>query len=171
MSTDRVDDHVRRLERRLDAAEAVLAIQNLKARYAALVDARFIRGIVADGPLLNELAQSAAGLFCEDGRWDGGPGLGVAHGREAIAARLAAPTIVFSRHFFIAPQIAVEDDRATGSWELLSPFTRPDGTSLWMAGTEDDTYRKVDGVWLHESMALTTYFVSPSGQGWPRILA
>ena len=87
------------------------------------------------------------------------------------AARLAAPTIVFSRHFFIAPQINVEDDRATGRWELLSPFTRPDGTSLWMAGVEDDTYRKVDGVWLHESMVLTTYFVSPSGEGWPRILA
>lgn len=171
MSTDRESDRLRGLERRLDAAEAVLAIQNLKARYAALVDARFIRGVVVDGPLLDELARRAAALFCEDGRWDGGPGLGVAHGRSAIAARLAAPTIVFSRHFFITPEIIVEDDRATGRWELLSPFTRADGTSLWMAGAENDSYRRVDGVWLHDSMALTTYFVAPAGEGWPRILA
>ena len=171
VSTDRVSDHLRELERRLDAAEAVLAIQNLKARYAALVDARFIRGVIADGPTLEELANRAAALFCEDGRWDGGPGLGIAHGRGEIAARLAAPTIVFSRHFFITPEIFVEGDRATGRWELLSPFTRVDGASLWMAGAENDTYRRVDGVWLHESMALTTYFVAPAGEGWPRILA
>lgn len=171
MSSNRVDDQLIRLERRLDAAEAVLAIQDLKARYAALVDARFAKGVVVDRPTLDDLARRAAGLFCRDGEWDGGPGLGVAHGRDEIAARLAAPTIVFSRHFFITPRIVVEDDRATGRWELLSPCTRPDGTSLWMAGAEDDTYRRVDGVWLHQSMALTTYFVSPAGEGWPRILA
>jgi hypothetical protein len=171
MSSDRVDDHMSRLERRVDATEAILAIQNPKARYAALVDARFAKGVLVDRPRLDDLALRAAGLFCEGGQWDGGPGLGVAHGRDAIAARLAAPTIVFSRHFFITPQIVVEDDWATGRWELLSPFTRPDGTSLWMAGAEDDTYRRVDGVWLHQAMALTTYFVSPAGEGWPRILA
>ncbi|HEY5110275.1 MAG TPA: nuclear transport factor 2 family protein, partial [Acidimicrobiales bacterium] len=143
----------------------------LKAGYAALVDARFARGAVVDRATLGDLARRAAGLFCEDGEWDGGPGLGVARGREEIAARLAAPSIVFSRHFFVTPRIAVEGDRATGRWELLSPCTRPDGTSLWMVGAEDDAYRRVDGVWLHESMALTTYFVSPAGEGWPRILA
>jgi hypothetical protein len=171
MSTDRVEDRVTRLEQRLDAAESVLAIQEMKARYAALVDARFAKGVVVDRPTLDDLARRAARLFCDEGQWDGGPGLGVAHGRAAIAARLAAPTIAFSRHFFIAPQIVVEDDWATGRWELLSPCSRSDGTSLWMAGAEDDTYRRVDGVWLHESMALTTYFVSPAGEGWPRILA
>lgn len=165
-------DRLADLEHRLDAAESVLAIQRLKARYGALVDARFAQGAVVDRHVLAGLARQAAGLFCEDGVWDGGPGLGTACGRAEIAARLAAPTIVFSRHFFVSPLIEVDGDRATGRWQLLSPCTRPDGTSSWMAGAEDDVYRRVDGQWLHESMALTTYFVSPAGEGWwPGILA
>lgn len=160
-----------RLERRLDVAESRLAIMDLKARYAALVDARFAHGSTVDGDVLVDLARRAADLFCADGEWDGGPGLGVARGRREIAGRLATPTIVFARHFFVTPRIEVDGDTATGRWELLSPFTRPDGTAMWMAGTEDDTYRRVDGVWLQASMALTTYFVAPAGDGWPRILA
>ena len=97
--------------------------------------------------------------------------LGVARGRDEIAARLAASTLVFSRHLFVKPRLDVDGDRATGRWDLLSPCTRPDGTSLWMAGYEDDVYARVDGVWLHRSMTLTTLFVSPAGTGWPRILA
>lgn len=41
---ERVDDRIVRLEQKLDAVESVLAIQNLKVRYGALVDARFARG-------------------------------------------------------------------------------------------------------------------------------
>ena len=162
---------VERLERRLDVAESVLAIHDLKARYGHLVDARFSQGAVVGTDLLVDLAGRAAALFTEDGVWDGGPGLGVARGREAIAARLASPTLVFSRHLFLRPRIRVEGDHATGRWELLSPCTRPDGTSLWMSGYEDDAYARVDGIWLHRSMTLTTMFVSPAGTGWPRILA
>ena len=170
-SEGRADDRLARLEERLDAVESVLAIQDLKTRYGALVDARFSRGAVVDRDRLDDLARRTAALFCEDGTWDGGPGLGVARGRNEIAARLAEPTIVFSRHYFVAPQIEVAGERATGRWELLSPCTGADGTSLWMAGAEDDVYRRIDGVWLHESMALTTYFVSPAGEGWPRIFS
>ncbi len=171
MTDDAAGHRFERLERRLDAAESVLAIQDLKARYAAVVDARFAKGTVVGQDALDALARRAADLFSEDGEWDGGPGLGVARGRAEIAARLAAPTLVFSRHFFVTPRITVDGDRATGRWELLSPCTRPDGTSLWMAGAEDDVYRRVDGLWLHESMTLTTYFISPAGEGWPKILA
>ena len=103
--------------------------------------------------------------------WDGGPALGVAEGRAAIADRLARPTLVFSRHLFVSPRITVDGDRATGRWELLCPCTGADGTALWMSGQEDDVYRRVDGTWLHASMSLTTVFVSPVGDGWPRILA
>jgi hypothetical protein len=166
-----LDARVERLERRLDVVESVLALHDLKARYGDLVDARFFRGAVVASDRLAELAGRAAALFTEDGVWDGGPGLGVAHGREEIAARLASPTLVFSRHLFVRPRIHVAGEEATGRWELLSPCTRPDGTSLWMSGVEDDVYARVDGVWLHRSMTLTTMFVSPAGTGWPRILA
>jgi hypothetical protein len=169
-----VDDlgaRVDALARRVDAAESVLALHELKARYAALVDARFARGAVVERPRLDQLAAAAAALFTEDGIWDGGPTLGIARGRRQIAARLAEPTLVFSRHLFVQPRLTVDGDRATGRWDLLCPCTRTDGESMWMSGHEDDTYVRVDGVWLHASMSLTTVFVAPAGGGWPRILA
>jgi len=171
MTADGPDARLERLEQRLAAAESVLAIQDMKSRYAELVDARFERGAVIAPDRLAAIAHQAAGLFTEDGVWDGGPVLGIARGREEIAARLAAPTLVFSRHFFMTPQIYVTDDTATGRWQLLSPCTGSDGTARWMAGTEVDTYARIDGAWLHRSMSLTTVFVSPAGSGWPKILA
>lgn len=159
------------LERRVDATESVLAIQQLKARYAELVDARFERGRVLERVRLDEVAAAAAELFAEDGVWDGGPGLGIARGRVEIAARLAQPTLVFSRHLFVKPRIEVDGDRASARWDLLCPCTRPDGESLWMSGYEDDTYVRVHGAWLHATMSLSTVFISPVGEGWPHILA
>jgi hypothetical protein len=161
------------LRRRLERAEAVLAIQDLKARYGALVDERFARGSVIDPGALAQVAERIAELFTEDAVWDGGPGLGSVTGRDAIAGRLGEPTLVFSRHFFANPRIEVEanGDRARGRWDLLSPCRRPDGTSWWMCGHEDDQYVRVHGSWLHRSMRLTTVFMEPVGAGWERILA
>ena len=167
---DELGARVDELAGRVDAAESRLALHDLKARYAGLVDARFTRGAVVDRPRLHALAAAAAALFTEDGVWDGGPVLGVARGREQIAARLAEPTLVFSRHLFVQPRLTVDGDRATGRWDLLCTCTSADGESLWMSGYEDDTYARVDGTWLHASMSLTTVFVSPAGGGWPRIL-
>ncbi len=160
------------LRRRVDASESVLAIQELKARYGDLVDARFARGRVVDDDRLAEVADAIAALFTEDGTWDGGPGLGSVQGRDAIAARLRTPTLAFSRHLFVSPRIEVEDDRASARWGLLSPCSRPDGTAYWMCGYEDDTYARVGGVWLHATMRLTTVFFAPTGHGWgPAVLA
>ncbi len=91
---------------------------------------------------LAELADAIAALFTEDGVWDGGPGLGSVQGRDAIAARLRAPTLTFSRHLFTSPRIEVEGNRASARWDLLSPCNRPDGTAYWMCGYEDDTYAR-----------------------------
>jgi len=168
---EELDARIDALARRVDAAESVLAIQALKARYGEVVDARFTRGRAVGSERMADLVGQAAALFTEDGVWDGGPGLGVARGRAEIAARLAEPTLVFSRHLFVKPRIEVDGDRARARWDLLCPCTRPDGESLWMSGYEDDTYARVNGEWLHASMALTTVFVSPAGGGWPRILA
>ena len=164
-------DEVAGLRRRLEAGEAVLELQSLKARYGELVDARFRRGEVVPAAELRQRSEEAAALFTEDGTWDGGPGLGVATGREAIAERLARPTLRFSRHLFVKPSLRVDGDRAWGRWDLLSPCLRADGSSWWMCGYEDDEYRRVDGVWLHRSMALTTLFLAPVAEGWARLYA
>ena len=157
------------VQQRLADVESVLAIQSLKARYGALVDERFVKGAVIDAVALARVADDIAALFTEDGVWDGGPGLGQAIGRAEIAVRLRQPTLVFSRHFFLNPRIDVEADVARARWDLLSPCRRPDGTSYWMSGYEDDVYARVGGQWLHRSMTLTTVFMSQVGEGWDAI--
>lgn len=158
------------LTARLDRLEATLAIQGLKARYASLVDQRFERGSVVAPPELTRLADEISLLFTEDASWDGGPSLGVAVGRAAIAGRLAAPTLTFSRHLFVQPEISVDGDRAIGRWQLLCPCTTTAGVDLWMCGVEDDEYVRECGAWRHASMRLTTVFTAPVGDGWGRIL-
>jgi hypothetical protein len=157
------------LRARVEAAEAVHAIQNLKARYAQLVDERYVRGKVAPDEKLDAVAEEIAALFTEDGVWDGGAALGVATGRAEIAARMRAPTLVFSWHFFLKPRIHVEGDRARARWDILSPCTTKDGKPHWMVGFEDDEYAFVRGSWLHSRMKLTAVFLAAHETGWQKI--
>ncbi len=157
------------LRARVERAEAALAIQNLKARYAQLVDERYVRGRIGDAALVAARAEAIAALYTEDGVWDGGPALGVSRGRAEIAARMRSPTLQFSWHFFLKSQIHVDGDRATARWDILSPCTTPDGKPHWMVGFQDDEYARVDGVWLHKRMRLTSVFMAPHETGWQKI--
>jgi len=160
---------VKELRARVEAAEAVAAIQNLKSRYAQLVDERYVRGKVAPEERVAAVAEQIAALFTADGVWDGGPALGVSTGREQIAARMRAPTLVFSWHFFLKPQIHVDGDRARARWDILSPCTTKDGRPHWMVGFEDDEYRREGGAWLHTRMKLSSVFLAPHETGWQKI--
>jgi len=166
---EELGQEVAALRARLEATEAVQAIHNLKARYAQLVDERYSRGKVAAEEKVAAVAEQIAALFTEDGVWDGGRALGVSTGRSEIAARMREPTLVFSWHFFLKPQVHVEGDRARARWDILSPCTTKDGTPSWMVGFEDDEYARVDGSWLHTRMKLTTVFLSPHETGWQKI--
>ena len=168
-SLEALTQEVKELRRRVEDAEAVLEIQNLKGRYAQLVDARFARGKVLDAGPLDEVAREIASLFTEDGIWDAGPPLGVAEGRAAIAERMRKPSLRFSWHYFLKPRIHVDGDRATARWDILSPCTTKDGAPHWMAGFEDDEYVRVNGVWLHRRMKLTSVFMAPHETGWEKI--
>jgi hypothetical protein len=153
------------LAARVEALEAIEAIRALKARYAELVDSRYGRGGAKPPAEIAPIAAAIAALFAEDAVWDGGA-LGVCAGRDAIRARMAEPTLSFSRHYFVSPRIALDGDRATAHWELLAPCTSNDGAAMWMAGTEDDSYAKIDGVWLHTRMQLRVHFFAPHERGW-----
>ena len=160
------------LRERVAAAEGALAVQELKARYADLVDARYEGGGVVGPERLAALADAIADLFTPDAVWDGGPALGVAEGREAIAARMRAPTLRFSRHLFLSPRIRVDRNTAVARWELLSPCTTADGTHRWLCGYEDDEYvREEDGRWRHRRMSLTTVFLARLDEGWRTIVS
>lgn len=162
--------HVSRIEARLETAEAVLAIQALKADYGDILDRRMRHGALVDETTLDALADEAAALFTEDAQWDGGPGLGVARGREEIAARFRRPTLLFARHFFTKPRIAIDGDHASARWDVLCPCRTGDGRSWWMSGYEDDTYRREGSNWRQASMRLTTLFMAETATGFDPIL-
>lgn len=164
-------EEIDRLRRRVEAAESVLAIQALKARYGELVDSRFVKGQAVDDARLAAIGAEIGDLFSEDGVWDGGAALGISRGRAEIAARLASPTVAFARHWFMQPSITVDGDRARARWQLLSPCVTSTGDARWVCGHEDDEYVRSGGTWLHQRMTFTTVFVAPTGADWGRILA
>jgi hypothetical protein len=163
-------DELQALRRRVESTEAVLAIQDLKARYADLVDSRFSLGRIVAPAELDSVVDAIAELFTVDGFWDGGPVLGSAKGRAAIGEKLRRPTLTFSRHLFLKPRITVEHPRAFARWDLLCPCKTADGRSWWMCGYEDDEYLLDAGTWRHSKMKLSTVFMSPAGEGFERIL-
>ena len=154
------------LEERLRAAEDVQAIVRLKGHYAELVDARYTRDGVKDEAEVARLAREIGQLFTADAVWDGGPGLGLCEGRDAIRERLAKPTLRFAWHYFVKPRIEVSGDTARGTWDILSPCTTARGKPMWMAGVERDEYARGDGIWRHTRMALELVFMSPYESGW-----
>lgn len=163
---DRLARRIEALEERLRVLEAIEEIRGLKSRYAALVDDRYARGAPRAPEELMERARRIAELFTEDAVWDGGPALGVCRGRAELVERMARPTLLFSWHYFVKPRIEVEGERARGSWDLLAPCTTADGRPHWMAGVEDDEYRRVEGRWLHSAMKLRVVFLAPHETGW-----
>ena len=161
-----LEETVRALEARLARVEAEQEIQRLKARYGALVDARYDREGPRPRAELEPLARQIAELFTRDAVWDGGAGLGLCRGRDAIRERFLEPTLRFSWHYFVKPRIEVEGERARGSWDLLAPCTTRDGVASWLAGVEEDEYARVEGRWLHSSMKLRVVFFAPHERGW-----
>jgi len=156
------------LEVRLRVVEDVQAIHNLKARYGQLADARYQKGRPVEAAELGRLANELGELFSEDAVWDGGKGLGLCRGRDEIVARFREPTLHFSWHYFVKPEIYVEGDHARATWDVLAPCTTRDDVAHWMAGAEDDEYVRVDGCWLHSRMSLRLAFLAPHATGWVR---
>ena len=144
------------LETRLRRLEDIEEIKQLKAKYCRFCD----EGYDPDG---------IAGLFTEDGVWDGGRTFGVAEGREAIRKHFkgAGDRISIARHQVMNPIIEVDDDSATGHWLLFQPC--PDassGQALWLAATYNDRYDKVGDRWLISHLSVEVAFFSPFEKGW-----
>jgi SnoaL-like domain len=117
------------LEQRIRHLEDIEAIKSLTARYAKAVD----KGPKGKGVDLAAIPQ----IFTADARWSSDE-LGNVVGAEAIAAELPTATamVAFSMHAFLNPLIAVDGDRATGSWLLwiASVFEQRPGAVYLSAG-------------------------------------
>ncbi|MEE2703715.1 MAG: nuclear transport factor 2 family protein [Myxococcota bacterium] len=161
-----LEERIRQLEAKLARVEDIEAIKALKARYGELADLRYSRGVLDDPARLDKLAGEIAELFTEDAVWEGGKVLGTCRGRDQIRERFRTPTLRFAWHYFVKPKIDVDGEQAQATWDVLAPCTTLDGKAHWMAGAEDDEYRKVGGVWLHSRMRLRVVFMAPYEEGW-----
>lgn len=146
------------LEQRVARLEAMEEVKRLKARYCAYCDDQYD----PDG---------IAGLFAEDGTWDG-ESFGRYVGREAIRTffRRASGEITFAAHLVLNPIIDITDAaHATGKWRLIMPATvRIDGKSeaRWLVGAYDERYVFVSGVWLFQTLKFHINFYTPHLGTW-----
>jgi hypothetical protein len=154
------------LEGRLQAVEAHRAITDLKSLYGTLADARYSRAGPKPQSEVDAIADKLAALFTLDAVWEGGGSLGRCEGREAIRDRFREPTLHYAWHFFVKPEIRVEGDKATGTWDVLAMITSVEGRALWMVGVEHDEYARVGGEWLHTRMRLDSQLMAPHEKGW-----
>ena len=155
-----------RLEARLAEVEAYRAILDLKSLYGTLADARYTRRGPKSEREIEGIADQLANLFTEDAVWEGGGQLGRCEGRDAIRARFRAPTLHYSWHFFVKPEIRVDGDQAAGTWDVLALITTVEGRAMWMVGVEHDEYERVEGRWLHTRMQLDSKLMAPYHEGW-----
>ena len=145
------------LAQRVARLEAIEAIRQLKARYAAVCDDGYKpAGIVP--------------LFTEDAVWDATTGdFGRHEGREAICAFFAGVSgpISWAPHCKIAPAIEVADGlrTATGTWYIFSPSTI-NGEAMWVMGRYADRYRNDGGGWRLSEVVVDIEAVTPFDAGW-----
>ena len=159
---------LKELEDRIQVLEDLEAIKKLKAKYGQLCDDRYDLQTMTmrKEAEVEVIARHIANLFTEDGVWDGGEKLGVARGREKIYQRFKESAFKFAVHYFVMPDITIEGNKARARWYLLQAATLKDNTAVWMSGTEDDDYVKVNGQWLQTYMKVTIFFLTPYDQGW-----
>ncbi|MFE5143996.1 nuclear transport factor 2 family protein [Streptomyces fagopyri] len=137
--------------RRLDAIESIESIKQLKARYFRFVD--------------EKRHDELAALFTPDAKivTDG-----IAFGSPADFADTvrdfigAAPTV----HHGHMPEIEITaPDTASGIWAMEDLLTFPAGENAPEGhngyGQYRETYRRVDGNWLIESLSLTRFRKDP----------
>jgi hypothetical protein len=138
------------LQARIKRLEDIEAIKQLKARYMLTADQN------------DQVGWS--NTFAVDGVFDGGP-----FGRHAGRATLAKlQHLPFAVHMVMNPIIAVDGDRATGSWYILEPCTFPEEGAIWGAARYEDEYVRENGEWKIKYSKLIPFFYTPYDQGWEK---
>jgi len=149
--------------RRLDVLESREAITGLMVDYMAATDSKADKGI------------KVARLFTEDGAWEsvgphGNPGW-AAVGHEALIKKFDrnVERMPFSAHFVTNPAIDLDGDVARGRFMYFQACTYRADQPLWIAGSYDNDFRRVDGKWLISYMRVHNFFTTPFDQGWVKV--
>lgn len=137
------------LEKRITRIEDIEAIKQLKARYCEICD-----------DMHNP--DRICALFAEDAVWESAD-FGKAQGHDAIRElfRRFKAMFSFSQHNIMNPIIEVNDDRATGIWYIMGPWTEAENDKeIWMTARYDDDYVKLDGEWKYQHLRAAVRMVA-----------
>ncbi|VVP94126.1 hypothetical protein PS918_03534 [Pseudomonas fluorescens] len=156
------------LAERLHQLEAREAIRQLKARYAALADAKYTADYRRqEPPRLAQLARAQADCFTPQAVWYGAEFGGDRVGREALAQWFEQSPWCFAAHYYVGAEIAVDGHQARADWRLWQLALCADNAEavLLMARTEE-TYRYMPPQgWLIDSMRFCDVQVTALGTG------
>ncbi len=131
------------LEQRITRLEDIEAIKQLKVRYSHICD---------DDHNPNKIND----LFVENGIWES-PDFGRAQGHDEIKSLFKKfnEMFSFSQHNMMNPIIDVNDNKASGIWYIMGPWTLTENDEeKWMALRYDDDYIKVNGVWKYQHLRV-----------------
>lgn len=129
-------------------------IKQLKHRYCAFCDEHYD----PDG---------IAGLFTEDGVWEGGP-FGRAETRAGIREFFAGVSgqVEFANHYVTNPIIDIDGDSARGRWDLWQPMVMaPEPHALWLVAKYREQYVRDGDDWRFRELVLDVRALSPYEQG------
>jgi hypothetical protein len=151
------------LLRRVDELESREAIAGLMTAYMAAADAKADKGV------------RVAALFTEDGQWEsvgphGNPGW-AAQGRAALVSKFDRNVgrMPFAAHFVTNPAVRLDGDSARGQFMYFQACTYRGDQPLWIAGSYDNDFRRVDSRWLISHLRVRNFFTTPFDQGWVKV--
>jgi len=144
------------LEQRVQRLEDIDAIKTLKNSYHLYInDCQFDRL----GALFTENATVNMGYMSD--------GSGVWRGRALIGSKLAEIPQHLSqiKQFLHNHSVEVDGDDASG-WAFLEARYGVEADSFNVAAKYEDTYKRVDGAWLFDTMNVKFYYTAPMLAGW-----
>lgn len=107
--------------------------------------------------------------YCtEDVLFDAGP-LGRTEGKEAMKAvgeEVFSEELLFTRHMRHNPVIDVDGDEATGKWYAEIPSITGNDEAIWLQGTYELGFRRVDDEWKISKYTFEFTYATPYDQGW-----
>jgi hypothetical protein len=163
MSETLTDVDLAQVLRRLDELESREAITGLMTSYMAATDSKADKG------------KKVAALFTDDGSWEsvgphGNPGW-AATGHDALITKFDrnVERMPFSAHFVSNAAIQLDGDEARGQFMYFQACTYREDQPLWIAGSYDNDFRRVDGQWLVSYMRVHNFFTTPFDQGWVKV--
>lgn len=157
------------IERRLARLEAMEAIRALKARYAALADAKYTPGYERQGDEeMRRVAWQQALCFTEDATWEAGDGFGNAlTGREQLHEWFQRSPWCFAVHYYGSPEFDIDGTEAHARWRLWQLALRKDTReAVLLAATTEESYRREsDEAWRCSRMRFVGLHLTPLGHG------